>query len=131
MPGVTTKNIIKDDVRMLIKSIGDSSVSVTYCEPISVGCKLKMDDENGFEWNRVKSDLSAAHTKMDDKSVCAWMKNLTNQPDANLPLISFQSAARAWRVRRGDFGVELKKKLDDRRCGYIGCLDASMDVKSI
>ena len=46
-----------------------------------------------------------------------------------LPLISFQSAARAWRVRRGDFGTELKKKLDDRRCGYIGCLDSSMDVK--
>lgn len=57
VPGVTTKNIIKDDVRMLIKSIGDSSVSVTYCEPISVGCKLKIDDENGFEWNRVKSDF--------------------------------------------------------------------------
>lgn len=50
---------------------------------------------------------------------------------SNLPLISFQSAARAWRVRRGDFGTELKKKLDDRRCGYIGCLDSSMDVKSV
>ena len=46
-------------------------------------------------------------------------------------MISFQSAARAWRVKRGDFGTELKKKLDDRRCGYIGCLDSSMDVKSI
>ena len=51
--------------------------------------------------------------------------------ETNLPLISFQSAARAWKVRRGDFGTELKKKLDDRRCGYIGCLDSSMDVKSI
>lgn len=29
------------------------------------------------------------------------------------------------------FGIELKKKLDDRRCGYIGCLDFSMDVKAI
>jgi predicted ATP-binding protein involved in virulence len=68
---------------------------------------------------------------MDDKAVCAWMKKLTNQADSILPLISFQSAARAWKVRRGDFGTELQKKLDDRRCGYIGCLDSSMDVKSI
>lgn len=59
------------------------------------------------------------------------MKKLTNKTDTNLPLISFQSAARAWKVRRGDFGTELQKKLDDRRCGYIGCLDSSMDVKSI
>ena len=56
---------------------------------------------------------------------------MTNNSETNLPLISFQSAARAWRVRRGDFGTELKKKLDDRRCGYIGCLDSSMDVKSV
>ena len=65
------------------------------------------------------------------KRVCVWMKKLTNDLDSILPLVRFQSAARTWRVKRGDFGTELKKKLDDRRCGYIGCLDSSMDVKSI
>jgi predicted ATP-binding protein involved in virulence len=34
-------------------------------------------------------------------------------------------------VKRGDFGSEAKRRLDDRRCGYIGCLDQSMDVKAI
>lgn len=34
-------------------------------------------------------------------------------------------------MRRGDFGKELKKKLNDRRCGYIGCLDYSLDIKGI
>ena len=28
-------------------------------------------------------------------------------------MINFQSAAKAWKVRRGDFGTELKKKLDE------------------
>ena len=92
---------------------------------------MKTCDGNDFSWSRVKEDLSATHTKIDDKSVCVWMKKLTNQPDSLLPLISFQSVARVWKVKRGDFGIELKKKLDDRRCGYIGCLDSSMDVKSI
>lgn len=63
--------------------------------------------------------------------VCAWMKKLTNQPDEILPLISYQSSARVWKVKRGDYAKELRKKLDDRRCGYIGCLDSAMDVKWI
>ncbi len=131
VPGVSTRNIVKEDVRTVIETVGDSSTSVTYCEPIAVGCSLKNCEGTSFSWNRIKEELSSAHTKMDNKDVCTWMKKLTNQPDAILPLVSFQSAARVWRVRRGDFGTELKKKLDDRRCGYIGCLDSSMDVKSI
>lgn len=129
--GVSTKNIVKEDVRVIVNPVGDSSTTLTYCGSCSVGCSLKTCDGNDFSWSRVKEDLSATHTKIDDKSVCVWMKKLTNQPDSLLPLISFQSAARVWKVKRGDFGTELKKKLDDRRCGYIGCLDSSMDVKSI
>ncbi len=129
--GVSTKNIVKDDVRMNIKPIGDSSTTIEYHEPVLAGCSLHVTEEQDFAWNRIKEEVSATHTKIDDKNVCVWMKKLTNDSDTILPLISFQSAARAWRVRRGDFGTELKKKLDDRRCGYIGCLDSSMDVKSI
>lgn len=129
--GVSTKNIVKDDVRMSIKPMGDSSTTIEYCEPVLAGCTLHITEEQDFTWNRIKEEESATHTKIDNKNVCVWMKKLTNNSDTILPLISFQSAARAWRVRRGDFGTELKKKLDDRRCGYIGCLDSSMDVKSI
>ena len=129
--GVNTKNFVKDDVRMIVKPLGDASTSVTYCEPVLAGCSLRTCDGNGFTWNRIREELTSTHTKIDDKSVCALMKKLTNKTDSILPLISFQSAARAWKVRRGDFGTELQKKLDDRRCGYIGCLDSSMDVKSI
>lgn len=129
--GVSTKNIVKDDVRLKIKPLGDSSTSIEYCEPVSAGGTLYISDEQKYTWNRIKEEVSATHTKIDNKDVCIWMKKLTNHSETILPLISFQSAARAWRVRRGDFGTELKKKLDDRRCGYIGCLDSSMDVKSV
>lgn len=129
--GVSTKNIVKDDVRMSIKPIGDSSTAIEYYEPVLAGCTLHVTEKQHLTWNRIKEEVSATHTKIDNKNVCVWMKKLTNNSDTILPLISFQSAARAWRVRSGDFGTELKKKLDDRRCGYIGCLDSSMDVKSI
>lgn len=129
--GVSTRNFVKEDVRMIINSLGDASTSVTYCEPILAGCSLKIYNGKDFQWCRFKEEVSATHTKIDDKAVCMWMKKLTNQTDSILPLISYQSAARAWKVRRGDFGTELQQKLDDRRCGYIGCLDYSMHVKSI
>lgn len=129
--GVSTKNIMKDDVRMQVRPLGDASTAIEYCEPVAVGCKLHTCDGQDFSWNRIKEEVSATHTKIDKKDVCTWMKNMTNHADTLLPLISFQSAARVWKVKRGDFGTELKKKLDDRRCGYIGCLDSSMDVKSI
>lgn len=129
--GVSTKNIVKDDVRMLTESVGDSSTSVIYCEPTVVGCSLKTNSGECFSWNRVKKEVSSRQTGMDDRRVCAWMKYITNQAYTGLPLISFQSAARAWRVKRGDFGIDFQKMQDDRRCGYIGCLDSSMDIKSI
>ena len=129
--GVSTKNIVKEDVRVLVKPLGDASTTIEYCEPVSAGCNLHTCDGQEFSWNRIKEEVSSTHTKIDQKDVCVWMKKLTNNSATILPLISFQSAARAWRVKRGDFGAELKKKLDDRRCGYIGCLDSSMDVKSI
>lgn len=129
--GVSTKNIAKDDIRIKMKPIGDASTIIEYCEPVSSGCKLCVSNEQNFTWNRVREEVSSTYTKIDDRNVCVWMKKITNDSQAILPLISFQSAFRAWKVKRGDFGTELKKKLDDRRCGYIGCLDSSMDVKSI
>lgn len=128
--GVRAKNIIKDDVHLTVNTAGDASTIISYCEPVSAGCVVKVDGKE-FSWNRVKEEMSSAHTRTDDKSAAAWMKKITNQPEANLPLLSYQSAARVWKVRRGDFGSEAKRRLDDRRCGYIGCLDQSMDIKAI
>lgn len=32
--GVSTKNIVKEDVRMNVKPMGDSSTAIEYCEPV-------------------------------------------------------------------------------------------------
>ena len=128
--GVQTKNIAKDDIRISIDTLGDAATGVTYHTPVSIECQLRVGDE-GYCWNRSRVDSENSHTKIDNRDICKWMNTITNQNDSILPLLSFQSAARAWRVKRGDFGKEMKKKLVDRRCGYIGCLDYSLDVKVI
>ena len=128
--GVQTKNIAKDDIRISIDTLGDAATGVTYHTPVAIECQLRVGDEV-YRWNRSRVDSENSHTKIDNRDICKWMNTITNQNDSILPLLSFQSAARAWRVKRGDFGKEMKKKLDDRRCGYIGCLDYSLDVKVI
>ena len=69
VPGVSTKNILKDDVRVAVETIGDTSTSITYFEPIIAGCSLKTCDGQEFSWNRVKEELTSSHTKIDDKGV--------------------------------------------------------------
>lgn len=128
--GVSVKNIAKDDVRIVINPLGDASASVTYCEPVLAGCCLKTCDRE-FTWNRVREEVSSANTKIDDKAVCIWMKELTNRADSVFPLISFQGDGRTWKVKHADFGTELPKKPDERRYGYIGCLDSSINIRSI
>lgn len=128
--GVSKKNIAKDDIRISIDNLGDAATGVTYHTPVAIECQMRIDDIV-YQWNRSRVDSENSHTKIDNREICKWMNTVTNQSDSILPLLSFQSAARVWRVKRGDFGKEIKKKLNDRRCGYIGCLDYSLDVKVI
>lgn len=46
--GVSTKNIVNEDVRMIIDLLGNAPTSVTYCEPISAGCSLRISAENNL-----------------------------------------------------------------------------------
>lgn len=128
--GVAQKNIAKDDIRISIDTLGDAATGITYHTPVSIECQMNIDNTL-YHWSRSRMDPDNSHTKIDNREICKWMNTVTNQSDSILPLLSFQSAARVWRVKRGDFGKEIKKKLNDRRCGYIGCLDYSMDVKVI
>ena len=129
--GVPVKNILQDDIRFSIDERGDASSAITYWTPTEVSGIMETE-ERTYSWKRFRSDEDGnTRTKMEDDGVVRWMQKQVNHSESSLPLLCFQSDARVWQKRRGDFGKELKKKLDDRRCGYIGCLDYSMDMKGI
>lgn len=131
IPGVPVKNILQSDIRFEVDEKGDASTGVRYYCPTEISCTLQTD-EGEFEWKRCREDEGGnTRTKMKDNGIIKWMQKKSNNPNAILPLLCFQSDARVWQMRRGDFGKELKKKLNDRRCGYIGCLDYSLDMKGI
>lgn len=129
--GVPVRNIRQEDIRFSIGKLGGASAGITYFNPTEVSCDLEFKGKH-YHWTRSRKDETPKlNTKIEGKEICQDFKEMTNNPKEILPLISFESEARVWQNRRGDFGKELKKKLNDRRCGYIGCLDYSLDVKGI
>lgn len=131
MNGVPTKNILQNDIHFVLEEKGDASSEIRYDTPVEIAGILKTGDLS-FQWKRIRTDENRnAGTKMEDDGIVKWMQRISNEPDTLLPLLCFQSDARVWQMHRGDFGKELKKKLNDRRCGYIGCLDYSLDIKGI
>ncbi len=58
-----------------------------------------------------ESEDGNSRTKMEDNGIGKEMQKKVNSSEEILPLLCFQSDARVWQMRRGDFGKELKKKL--------------------
>lgn len=129
--GVSAKNISSDQVRFQLVKMGSASSAIEYQIPTEIGCVLEVGEEE-YEWiRRRKDEHPNSKTTISDRSICDYAQNLTNDISKRLPVLSYQSEARVWQQKRGDFGTVLKEKLNDRRCGYIGCLDYSLDVKGI
>ena len=131
LKGVPTKNILQSDIRFTIDETGDASTGVRYWCPSEISCTIRDNDmEYGLrKWR--ENEAGNTRTKTEDTGIVKWMQKQSNDLSAVLPLLCFQSDARVWQMHRGGYGKELRKKLDDRRCGYIGCLAYSLDIKGI
>lgn len=129
--GVSTKGISQNDIHFKTKGKGDASTEISYGVPTEITAFIDMDTEEYCLKKYRESEDGNARTKVQDSGIGKKIQKKVNSSEEVLPLLCFQSDARVWQMRRGDFGKELKKKLNDRRCGYIGCLDYSLDIKGI
>ena len=129
--GVTSKSIGIDDIRISMKSMENAVHEIEYKLPVSVRCSLNADGHK-YSWACVReSEDRNSRTKLDNKEISSCAKNITNDIKTVLPLLSFQGSESVYRSNRRKGGVKLTKALNDRRCGYIRCLDASTDTNSI
>ena len=129
--GVSTKGIMQNDIHFQINGRGDASTEIHYGVPTEISAYIDMESEKFYIKKYRESEAGNSRTKMEDNGIVKTMQQKVNDSKEMLPLLCFQSDARVWQMRRGDFGKELKQKLNDRRCGYIGCLDYSLDIKGI
>lgn len=129
--GVSAQGILQTDVRFAKKSLAGASSNIQYFHPTSIDTVIDCGQES-YDCLRVRNDeTGASKTRTDAKRLSGYATQLVNNPQSELPLLSYHSTARVTSFRREDFGTAKKNKLDDRRCGYIGCLDSSKDIKSI
>lgn len=128
--GVAVSGIQQQDIRIETTRIGGASTAIEYMTPTVIECSLDIGGKT-FSWARTReSESSEIRTKITDREITKFAAKLTNSPTSTLPLISYMSTHRVARSKRGDYG-SASKKLNDRRCGYIGCLDSVLDIKGI
>lgn len=129
--GVPSKGILQSDVRIVSSRIADASSGVQYLTPVSIGCVMNIDGKL-YDWARIReNETGSSRTKLTKKEIANYAGKITNDLNQELPLLSYMGTTRVSQPRREDFGASAKKKLEDRRCGYIGCLDSSLDIKAI
>ena len=131
--GVSSKNILLSDIKMHTINLGRAAASIQYDTPVRIECELWADGEM-YSWLRIReAEGSRRNTKIvkERNDISKYARTITNDVEKNLPIFSYQSSVRASQTRRGDFGANIKKKMDDRRCGYLGCLDSVLDIKRI
>ncbi len=127
--GVPVRKISLDDIRFSFNKRGDASSEIHYETPVEITCRMKAEGQE-FYWKRYRVDENSP-TKEEDSGIAKWMQENTNDSNSVLPLLCFQSDARIWKKHRENDRKGLKKGLNDRRCGYAGCMDYSMDIRGI
>lgn len=130
--GVSVSGIQQSDIRIESKRIAGAGVStaIEYMTPTTIECEMEVNGRT-FNWARTREGVSSEfRTKMSNRKIANYAAKLTNDADNTLPLISYMSTMHVSCSKRGDYG-SASKKLNDRRCGYIGCLDSALDIKGI
>lgn len=128
--GVSVSGIQQSDIRIETKRVAGASAAVEYMTPTEIECAMEVNNRD-FCWARTREGASSEfRTRTSDRNITNYAAKLTNDTTSTLPLISYMSTMRISRSKRGDYGSAVKK-LNDRRCGYIGCLDSALDIKGI
>lgn len=133
IPAANAVSIKQTDVRQELQVV-DGSPSVKYHTPVRISCEMQVGDAV-YTWTRVRKDESAsARPAIEypdrDLRIADWFRNAANDLGTPLPVLNYQGIDRVANSRRSDFGTS-SRQLNDRRCGYTGCLDSALDDKFI
>lgn len=131
LAGVAKKGIASTDVRMDTKNIADASQGVTYFTPITIKTIFDINKKSLSGEVTRRDETNRSKTRFLGKEVAQYANKMINDISSDLPLFSYFSTSRLAPPKREDFGTASKNKLNDRRCGYIGCFENNLDVKAI
>lgn len=131
MTGIAKKGIASSDVRMDTKKISDASQGIIHYTPITIQSVFQTEEgEKNGEVTR-KDETGKSKTRFSGKKIADYANRKANNVEEELPLFCYYSTARLAPPKREDFGAVSKNKLNDRRCGYIGCMENNLDIKAL
>ena len=128
---IAKKSIKKDDVHFTSNLVGDASQHRVYSNPTVIKSEINL---GGLEYSSEISredETNATRTKYTGKEFAAAGRDLLNSQEAILPVICYFSTSRVVDTQKVSTNAVGKNKLNDRRCGYIDCLNATLDRKAL
>jgi len=131
MNDIAKKSIKKDDVHFTSNLVGDASQHRVYSNPTVIKSEINLGGvEYSSEISR-EDETNATRTKYTGKEFAAAGRDLLNSQEAILPVICYFSTSRVVDTQKVSINAVGKNKLNDRRCGYIDCLNATLDRKAL
>ena len=131
MTGVSKKGILSSDVRMGKKMISDAFQGIIYYTPTTI--RAEFDTEDGIKKGEVtrRDETAKSKTRFVGREMSDYANKKVNDLSEELPLFCYYSTSRLSSVKREDFRTVSKNKLNDRKCGYIGCMENNLDIKAL
>lgn len=125
---VNTKNFTKDEIRYVSELLGEGSYNIKYITPIQVECEVELGDEV-FRWTRKKNSIKSARSTIEPRDICKKATVLSDDGNAILPLLNYQSVARMWAQKKEKTENVFKKDNFSRNIGYVDCLSEESNNK--
>ena len=131
MNDITKKGITQKDVRFTSSLVGDASQHRMYYTPTTIKSTVELGGvEYSSEISR-EDETNATRTKYVGKELAAAGRELLNSQTEILPVICYFSTSRVVDTQKASTSSVGKNKLNDRRCGYMDCLNATLDRKAL
>ena len=131
MNDITKKGITQKDVRFTSSLVGDASQHRMYHTPTTIKSTVELGGvEYSSEISR-EDETNATRTKYAGKELAAAGRELLNSQTEILPVICYFSTSRVVDTQKASTSSVGKNKLNDRRCGYMDCLNATLDRKAL
>ena len=131
MNDITKKGITQKDVRFTSSLVGDASQHRMYYTPTTIKSTVELGGvEYSSEISR-EDETNATRTKYAGKELAAAGRELLNSQTEILPVICYFSTSRVVDTQKASTSSVGKNKLNDRRCGYMDCLNATLDRKAL
>lgn len=130
VPKILSVGIQQDDFREEVKIVAGASKQKIYHAP-NILFDLNLNGKT-YSGSRTRTDRNGkGRTRTSAIQISNYAQELTEKTGSSLPVLMYMGISRVVAAKRSDFGRAQKNLLDDRRCGYVGCLDSIIDKNSI